>query len=471
MGDCFYWEIDHGKPSALPNSYFWTWDHSCNWVLDDPGMQFDGCYNRYFKKPETFVEDYRRLTDLSAGLGIKGIVIWGFLRDAHGGVEAAKRVAGYGADRGVAIMPGFGVTWYGGAYYEGDHPYSLATFLRRYPEARLLDERGQPMEVSGEFGACIGHPAFQSWLREAVDWMLREFQIGGFNFENGDFIVDTHPLTQALRRDWPSDDSEVFFHQGQSYQKALDAVGDRLSGLIAAYATYAGFQYCDQLIQDTGMGKRPPAMLRTLPSRSVCQWTLSGMLHRQPLPLTVWLDDGVPDAAFDNPQWPRDLKPGASRNVGFVHQGSQWRGNRYDCVVSWIKEACLRGYRSGLEGISIHGEVSARHVPAALNYLAFSHFTHYPEDSLREFGRRTLGQVLGSPEDGEEYALILAHWDAGTLTDDLKRRADPACHGFTRRIAGSECDDLESYQRYRIWRWLHEMANHTNVWASRLFPV
>ena len=61
-----FWKLARPKP-ALPNSYFWTWDHSTNWVLDDPGLVTFGCYNRYTKRPETFVEDYRRLTDLAAG--------------------------------------------------------------------------------------------------------------------------------------------------------------------------------------------------------------------------------------------------------------------------------------------------------------------------------------------------------------------------------------------------------------------
>jgi len=30
------WKFARPKP-ALPNSYFWTWDHSTNWMLDDPG--------------------------------------------------------------------------------------------------------------------------------------------------------------------------------------------------------------------------------------------------------------------------------------------------------------------------------------------------------------------------------------------------------------------------------------------------
>ena len=37
------WKLERPK-SALPNSCFWTWDHSTNWCLDDPGMQTGGCY-------------------------------------------------------------------------------------------------------------------------------------------------------------------------------------------------------------------------------------------------------------------------------------------------------------------------------------------------------------------------------------------------------------------------------------------
>jgi len=469
-GDYYVWQLDRPAAPALPNSYFWTWDHSCNWVLDDPGIQNSGCYNRYFKRPETYVEDYRRLARFAVGIGVRGIVIWGFLRDAHGGIESARRVAGEAAEHSVAVMPGVGTTWYGGVYYEGDHRYNLDGFLRRHPDARMLDAHGQPTTFDGANGACIGHPAFQAWVAEALDWLCREFPIGGVNLENGDFMVDHHPLTQAMRCHWPAGDPEVFFHQGRSYQQALRAIENRLPSITAAYATYAGFQYCDELVQDTGMGKQPPAMLGLLPPQSVCQWTLSGMLLKQPLPLTAWLDDGAPAAAFDNPQWPRGLRPGAQRNVGFVHQGSQWRGDRYQCVVSWIKEACLRAAASGLEGVAIHGEVSARHIPSALNYLAFSHFIHWPDDTLRAFGRNTLGQVLGSERDGEDYAVVLAHWDAGDLTDDLVRLADPANHGFAPKVCASSAADAADYQRFRFWDWLHAAARNRGDRRSAAMP-
>jgi hypothetical protein len=466
-----FWKLDRPRP-ALPNSYFWTWDHSTNWVLDDPGLQASGCYNKYLKQPETFVEDYRRLTSVAAGLGIRGIVIWGFLRDSHGGVEAARRVAAHAASCGVAILPGFGTTWYGGAYYEGDHRYNLARFLRKHPDARMLDEKGQPQQFNGEFGACPAHPAYQEWLRESLHWLFREFAIGGLNLENGDLLVDYHPLTRAMRKDWPADDPEPFYFQSLSYRQALEAIRPELRRKLVACATYTGFGYGAELRQNESMGAKPPAMLKLLPPGSACQWTLTGMLLKQPLPLTSYLDDGAPAAAFENPNWPRDLRPPNPRSVGFVHQGSQWRGDRYQQVVSTIKEACLRAYRSGLEGVSIHGEMTARNIPNALNYLAFSHFTHWPEDTLRDFGRKTLGQVFGSEEHGEAYAEILSHWDAGTLTKDHKSQVAPNRRGFRVRVAGSACDTVDEYQRFRFWEWLQLMVkeNRDRHYASP-FPL
>jgi hypothetical protein len=184
---------------------------------------------------------------------------------------------------------------------------------------------------------------------------------------------------------------------------------------------------------------------------------------QQPLPLTAYLDDGAPSAAFENPHWPRDLKPPYKRSVGYAHQGSQWAGNRYRCIISTIKEACLRAYRSGLEGVSFQGEVTSRNIPNALNYLAFSHFIHWPEDSLLDFGRKTLGQVLGSKQAGEDYATVLAHTDAGTATDEIKKMADPAQRGFTIGNCALKMLDAEEYQRYRFWEWLGQMGEGSHL--------
>jgi hypothetical protein len=444
------WRLERPSKPALPNSYFWTWDHSTNWVLDDPGLQNGGCNNAYLKRPETFVEDYRRLSDFAAGLGVKGIVIWGFLRDSHGGAENSRRVAAYAASRGVAILPGIGTTHYGGVYYDGNHKYNLETFLSRYPEARLINKDGQPSGGS----ACPAHPAFKDWLREGMQWLLREFEVGGFNLENGDLLVDYHPLTRAARKDWPADDPEVFFFQGLSYKQVFDAVGPRVKDLLGTYATYSGFAYglapdLETNQNTASMGAKPPAMLSVLPKESIAQWTLSSMVRQNTVPMLDYLDNGAPAAAFENPNWPADLKPPSPRNVGFIHMGSQWGGDRYDCVLTFIKEACLRAYRCGMEGVGIHGEVTSRHIPYALNYLAFSHFIHWPEDSLREFGRKTLSQALGSEEAGEAFVEILAHWHGNAITEDHKAQ----CQDYMRRHHGRDTS-LTSLERSWFWRWL-----------------
>ena len=76
-----------------------------------------------------------------------------------------------------------------------------------------------------------------------------------------------------------------------------------------------------------------------------------------------------------------------------------------------------------------------------------------------DFGRKTLGQVLGSEEDGEAYAEILSHWDAGILTDEQKDAARPYRHGFGRRPCGSDSEHVDDYQRYLFWRWLSRVAH------------
>ena len=445
------WKLDRPRP-ALPNSYFWTWDHSTNWMLDDAGMLNFGCQNRYLKKPETYVEDYRRLTALAAGLGVKGILIWGFLRESHGGVDFAKRVADEAAARGVAITPGIGTNWYGGVYYEGDHPYNIETFTKRYPDARSLDKKGNRQS----HGVCPTHPAFVQWLQEGIQWLFREFAIGGANLENGDFVVCHCPRCREQREKWPKDEPDFWMHQYLGYEPALQAIQSQLENKLVTWATYKGFVPggADEKSKGAYMECRRPAMFDRLPAQGVCQWTLTGMVRRKPLPLGRFLDDGTPPEALSNETWTPDVKPPSPRSVGFLHQGSQWHGrSRYRCIVGTIKEGCLRAYRAGLEGVSIHGEVSTMHVPWALNYLAFSHFIHWPEDSLRQFGRKTLGHVLGSENEGEAFAELLAAWDGQSLSNAQKKdlaQRDKALVGQV--VAGKDLD------RWRFWNWLHAMA-------------
>ena len=446
------WNLSRPKP-ALPSSYFWTWDHSTNWVLDDPGGLNFGCGNRYLKRPDTFVEDYRRLTDLAAGLGVKGILIWGFIRDSHGGIEYSKRVADYAASKGVAIMPGIGTTWYGGMYYEGDHPYNIETFVKNNPDARIIDERGEAQA----HGACPSSPRFLEWLAEGIQWLFREFAIGGANLENGDFSVCYDPKCRAQKEKWPADDPDFFRLQALSYVPALKAIRDLLPDKLVTWATYTGFVpgTDPERISHRFTNCERPAIFDHIEPDGVCQWTITEMVHYDQLPLTVFLNDGAPKEALGNPRWPDGLRPPGKRGCGFLHQSSQWNWiPRYSQCVSAIKEGCLRAYQSGLEGVSIHGEVSSRHIPWALNYLAFSHFIHWPEDSLRGFGRKTLGQVFADEDEGEAFAEHLAHWDAGDMTEDQKKDLGRRRWSLRNDVAAGK-----NLERWRFWDWLDRAAS------------
>lgn len=450
-------DLDLPATAALPNSYYWTWDHSTNWVFDDPGVLNLGCHNRYMKRPETYIEDYRRLIDHTAATGVKGLIIWGFLRDDHGGVESAKRVADYAASKGVAIMPGVGTTHYGGMYYEGNHPFNIETFLAKHPQAAMIGEDGKPHGG----GLCPSHPGFLEWLHDGMQWLFKEFAIGGVNLENGDFLVCHCKLCQEHKNSWPASDPDFFRLQAISYDGAMRALGPKiLREKIVTYATYKGYQpgkaqAGKALGFDQFMECDRPAMLDRLPADAIAQWTLSSMLGVKVLTTADCLDDGKPAGTRQPGYWPAGRAP-APRNTGFIHQASQWDTSRYDHIVGMIKQTCYGAYASGMEGASIHGEVSSRIIPYGLNYLAFSHFIHWPEDTLRRFGRRTLGRVLRSEDHGESFVEILSRTDSAKATDEDRQTAKARAGEHAARVAAGHHDTILPW---RYWDWLNRMAH------------
>ena len=259
----------------------------------------------------------------------------------------------------------------------------------------------------------------------------------------------------------------MFWHfQTAGYGPALRAIENQLKDKLVVWATYKGFipssGETKPQHQSGYIGCERPAAVDKLPKDAISQWTLTGMVRESPLPLTAYLDDGAPDKGVSSEKWPANIKPPTVRSAGFLHQGSQWTSwpgaeYRYKQIVSTIKEGCLRAYRAGLEGVSIHGEVSSMHVPWALNYLAFSHFIHWPEDSLRQFGRKTFNQVLGSEDEGEMFVEIFAHWDAGKLTEKHKKDLKQKVKDLRRSVQGGK-----KLTNWRFWYWLGNMADGTN---------
>lgn len=180
---------------------FWTWDHSTNWELSQVGLQEIGVFNPYGKPPGGFLADYKRLVDFCSRNRIAAITIYGFLRDTHGGIAAAQELCRYATERGVRIMPGIAIGAYGGVYWEGDHKYNLATWLRKNPQFAATMEKGVGFQLADlsfplnfprsdyTVSACPSAPETIEWMEEAVSWLAETFEIGGINIESGDYGV------------------------------------------------------------------------------------------------------------------------------------------------------------------------------------------------------------------------------------------------------------------------------------------
>ena len=179
----------------------WTWDHSTNWALGYPGQVDWGVNNAYLKPPQAFLDDYMRLIDFASRNRLNGLIIWGFFRDAHGGIEAAQQLCTYARQRGVRLLAGLGTSFYGGFYYQGDHPFSAVAWLQKHPDYAARDPCGRRTDR-----LCPSEPANQAWLREGVHWLFETFDLGGVNLECGDFMVCHCSRCRAQRAAMDGDD-------------------------------------------------------------------------------------------------------------------------------------------------------------------------------------------------------------------------------------------------------------------------
>jgi hypothetical protein len=210
------------------------------------------------------------------------------------------------------------------------------------------------------------------------------------------------------------------------------------------------------------MGNPNPIVVRTMPPEAIVQWSLTAMVRQEPVPLLATLDDGAPEAVLLAPDWPSDLRPPAQHNIGLLHQGSQWysRGQghtRYSVEIGAIKEACLHGYRAGLEGVAITGEASPQYTACELNYLALAHFCFRPQDSLRDFAYARLTPLVGSADDAEMFITFLAKRQSRCMSQKEEATLEDRL-----RAAEQEAGAGGNWDQFRRWRWLSAYGtNHT----------
>jgi hypothetical protein len=126
--DLIHWNLESDGKSAWVESldvcevprlryrWFWDWDSRMDWGA--PGKASTVCGGPYPKPAGSFLIDAERCVDFMADHKFNGLILWGFLRDSHGGVAASQELCHYARRRGVRILPGVGTNdSYGGYYY------------------------------------------------------------------------------------------------------------------------------------------------------------------------------------------------------------------------------------------------------------------------------------------------------------------------------------------------------------------
>jgi hypothetical protein len=195
------------QEAPIKTRIFWTWDHSTEWVLNRPGAQTMGASNYYARSGDTFFHDYSALLAWCGKHHVDAVVVWGLLRDSHGGLETAKKLCDVAQKHGVRLLCGVGLNAYGGVYYEGDSRYSLERHLTKHPELYGLDPGGNRMIRNfGMYGpklthhACPSRTENQEFAAESLRWLFKSLPLGGVQIETGDTGVCRCPRCQERRK-------------------------------------------------------------------------------------------------------------------------------------------------------------------------------------------------------------------------------------------------------------------------------
>jgi len=416
--------LDLRQSPALPYRLLWTWDHSTNWYLEQVGLQEIGALNYYSKPEEGFLEDYRRLVDFMSLHRIGGVTIYGFLRDNHGGVEAAQDLCRYAAKRGVRILPGVGINAYGGIYWEGEHRYNLTNWLRAHPELRAVFDKPVAFHIPDlprlwfpethyTDAACPSKPENARYHEEAIHWLAETFEVGGINFETGDYGVCNCADCSARRGA-----DETWSHKDMSllYPRLFEAARRGRSGLWLVSEAY----------WDNILNLEALAPLADLPEDAIYQFCINRSYWPQ---------------VKENLTREHVARLPRPKNVMRTHMGTQWNHERYELVGRRFAEMMQLMHTTGMQGGTIFAEVSAFSTVNEINYLAFARFGYQAGLTWERFVADDLGPLLGGPEAAERYlALLLVPSQASALAQAAEE---------AREIARAQVDEA-----YRRWVWL-----------------
>jgi hypothetical protein len=424
----------------------WTWDHCVQWTAARAGTHDWGASNEYSGNAEDFVREYSLMLRWCGQNGIEGVVAWGLLRDQHGGVEAAKRLCDVADEAGVKLLAGIGLNAYGGAYYEGDSPWSLANHLQAHPELYALNEAGEPHILRpGSFmpqpmiHACPSRPENMKHMVESLRWLMEAVPLGGVQVEAGDTGVCQCTLCRD-RRQHPSSwlSWEDMAH---TYAPAAEAVWSVRADALVVLETYSNPTPHDG--EDApgfggGLPHWAPACLEQFPSGGHIQWVCDQYIP--PTSRWEWTAAGVAPAGF-------------AGNVMRCHLATWWRQRGEELSVDWLALMAQKSMAHGFDGLSIFGEKSPFRTGCELNYLALADYgsAGNPAADLDSFLGRVAGPLLGGAERAREFLRLARLIDT---PDELERAAAEA-RRHAAQLAGRPADRWTWLAGY-LSRWLYD---------------
>ena len=395
------------KAPALSKRMFWNWTHCTNWD-DDLGrihqtkhVDADGTLEPYLAQPNGFADTMQRIVDFQADHKLNGLIVWGFINDAHGGLTTAQSVSKYAKANGVKILPGIGTMGYGGFYFGGHHPFNINTFLARHPQVRLMVQ-ADGRDMAGT--PCPSDPVFQQWLRDGAEWYFNTLRdIGGVNLEHGDFFQCHCPQCKT-QRSLPENDANYHWDMMATQVPVIERGLKINADLWYTYACYDSY--------NTAMMNNPPKFLGQYPRAAITQWTYTKMIADPIL---------NPTGA-----WPFSLRPpaGTNHSVGLLHQGSHWDvkrqwwgesaksdvafGGTYSLVTDLIQQACHRAIADQSEGLQIVGQIGAASPQNELNYLALEAFSWNPKLDYQAWIDQELAPLYGGPQLSRRYYELVS---------------------------------------------------------------
>ena len=450
-------ELSETDKPALPYRLIWKWDGQCNWATTMKEMieisyekeNSFGATTVVPYTPEGFRTHFTRAIDYFSDHKLNGLIVWGFLRDEHGGVEMGREISRYGKRNNVRILPGVcSQAAYGGFIFSGTNKFNLDVWLKQHPELQARNEKGEV--VPGMLNPM--KPENQQWLREGAEWLFTNLpDIGGINLENGDFMSCYCEECQAERAK-PENDPNCFWDMMVTQKPILEAAQRMRPDGWMTFASYCGFTEAEV----RRVGKHsvyPPKFLNQVPGNAICQWTFTSMT--------------TPES------WPAGARPSPSAckaHIGLLHHGSFY-GPLTDPARWWAKPGawlddystsvipfvCERIAQAGLGGLALTGMTGVQCPSHELNYMALEYFGWHPERSYEQFMKDRLHLCYGGAERAESFLKLLRNTSKAPeeIDKDQRQAADMA-----------QGQDLDVRQRAR-WRNLaDELARRQDLAKS-----